>query len=254
LPDSVSRLILPALSPSLRFRPGVDLPALGALIERAESSRGDLTAFRKEIDAANFSARAAERRRLPEPEVIAGTKSSTVGGGDIGSVFTVQATVPLFDRGKIERAIATARADQAEAAAAAFRVSLRADITSRAAVSTARDCGAIPAAAVTSVDELSASRRYDAGERGILELLDAYRTQSRQVKQAPTRRPTGDRASKRGRSGNETANWLALSLPVVDGVPQAGRCGKSGSTDVDVTLNRQDRAVHGISAAQTASQ
>lgn len=160
-------------------RPGVDLPALGALIERAESSRGDLTAFRKEIDAANFSARAAERRRLPEPEVLAGTKSSSVGGGDIGSVFTVQATVPLFDRGKIERAIATARADQAEAAAAAFRVSLRAEITSlRAAVVERRETAArYRAAAVTSVDELEriAQVSYDAGERGILELLDAYR-------------------------------------------------------------------------------
>jgi cobalt-zinc-cadmium efflux system outer membrane protein len=94
-------------------------------------------------------------------------------------VLTVQATVPLFDRGKIERAIATARADQAEAAAAAFRVSLRADITSlRAAVVERRETAArYRAAAVTSVDELEriAQVSYDAGERGILELLDAYR-------------------------------------------------------------------------------
>jgi cobalt-zinc-cadmium efflux system outer membrane protein len=160
-------------------RPDVDLPVLETLIERAESTRGELTAFRKEIDAANFSARAAERRRLPEPEVIAGTKSSSIGGGDIGSVVTVQATVPLFDRGKIERAIATARAGQAEAAAAAFRVSLRAEITSlRAAVVERRETAArYRAAAVTSVDELEriAQVSYDAGERGILELLDAYR-------------------------------------------------------------------------------
>jgi cobalt-zinc-cadmium efflux system outer membrane protein len=164
------------------FRPAVDLPPLEALIERAESSRGDLTAFRKEIEAANFSTRAAERRRLPEPEIIAGTKSSSLGGGDIGSVVTVQAIVPLFDRGKIERAMATARAGQAEAEAAALRVSLRTDITSlRAAVVQRRQTAArYRVAAVTSVDALEriAQVSYDAGERGILELLDAYRTGS----------------------------------------------------------------------------
>jgi cobalt-zinc-cadmium efflux system outer membrane protein len=116
---------------------------------------------------------------LPDPEVIAGTKSSSLGGGDIGSVVTVQATVPLFDRGKIERAMAAARAGQAEAAAAAFRVSLRAEITSlRAAVVERRETATRYRAAVTGVVELEriAQVSYDAGERGILELIDAYRT------------------------------------------------------------------------------
>jgi cobalt-zinc-cadmium efflux system outer membrane protein len=175
-PVDPSRIVAVVSDP----RPAVDLPPLQALIERAESSRGDLTAFRKEVEAATFSARAAERRRLPEPEVIGGTKSSSLGGGDIGSVVTVQAIVPLFDRGKIERALATARASQAEAEAAALRVSLRTDITSlRAAVVERRETAArYRAAAVTSVDELEriAQVSYDAGERGILELLDAYRT------------------------------------------------------------------------------
>jgi cobalt-zinc-cadmium efflux system outer membrane protein len=156
------------------------MPTVDALMERAIASRGDLAAFRKEMDAANLSVRAADRRKLPEPEVIAGTKSSSVGDGDIGSVVTVQAVVPLFDRGKIERAIAAARASQAEAAAAVFRLSLRADIESlRAIVLERRDTAArYRATAVASVDQLEriAQVSYDEGERGILELLDAYRT------------------------------------------------------------------------------
>jgi cobalt-zinc-cadmium efflux system outer membrane protein len=174
-PVDPSRIVAVVSDP----RPALDLPPLEALIEHAESSRGDLTAFRKEMDAANFSARASERRRLPDPEVIAGTKSSSLGGGDIGSVVTVQATVPLFDRGKIERAMAAARAGQAEAAAAAFRVSLRAEITSlRAAVVERRETATRYRAAVTGVVELEriAQVSYDAGERGILELIDVYRT------------------------------------------------------------------------------
>jgi cobalt-zinc-cadmium efflux system outer membrane protein len=153
------------------------LPTVDALIERAIASRGELAAFRKEVDAANLSVRAADRRKLPEPEVIAGTKSSF---GDIGSVVTVQAVLPLFDHGKIEHAIASARASQAEAAAAAFRRSLRAEIESlHAAVQERRDTAArYRGGAVASADQLEriAQVSYDAGERGILELLDAYRT------------------------------------------------------------------------------
>ena len=163
-------------------RPPADLPAIDVLFERAESTRGELLAFRKEVDAANFSVRAADRRRIPEPELIAGTKSSSVGTGDLGSVLTVQAVVPLFDRGNIERAIARARAAQAEASAAAFRTTLRAEIASlRAAVIERRETAArYRASAVTSAGQLEriAQVSYDAGERGILELLDAFRTGS----------------------------------------------------------------------------
>jgi outer membrane protein, heavy metal efflux system len=165
------------------------LPAVETLLERGESSRGELAAFRSEIDAAKLSVRAADRRRFPEPEVIAGTKSSSIGGGDIGSVVTVQAVVPVFDRGAIERAIARARASQAEAAAAAFRASLRMEVASlRTAVLERRETAArYRATAVTSADQLEriAQVSYDAGERGILELLDAYRSGvSARVRQA----------------------------------------------------------------------
>jgi cobalt-zinc-cadmium efflux system outer membrane protein len=159
-----------------------ELPPVDALVERARAVRGELLALEKEAAAARLSAEAAGRRRIPEPEVLAGTKSSTTGGGDIGSVFTVQATIPLFDRGKPERALAEARAKQADAQADLLRLTLRSEITAlRAEVAGRRDAAArYRATAVGGAGEIERVARvsYDAGERGILELLDAYRTGS----------------------------------------------------------------------------
>jgi cobalt-zinc-cadmium efflux system outer membrane protein len=165
------------------------VPMLEALLEQAESVRGELRAFQHELDAAEFVARAADRRRLPEPEIVAGTKSSTVGAGNVGSVIMLHAAIPLFDRARPERALAAARATQAEARASAFRVVLRgqvgalreAVIQRRAAADRYRREAVNSAAQIERIAQVS----YDAGERGILELLDAYRIgASARVRQA----------------------------------------------------------------------
>ena len=165
------------------------LPSLEALIEQAESSRGELLALRREIDAAGFAERSAERRRIPEPEIVAGTKSSTLAGGDVGSVVTVHATIPLFDRARPERALALARASHAQARADSFRLMLRGQIAAlRAAVMERREAAnRYRSQAVSTADQIEriAQVSYDAGERSILELLDAYRTGlSARVRQA----------------------------------------------------------------------
>jgi hypothetical protein len=67
-------------------------------------------AFQKDMDSARLLLEAADRRWIPEPEVLAGTKSSSAGGGDVGSIFAIQAVLPLFDRGQPQRALAQARA------------------------------------------------------------------------------------------------------------------------------------------------
>ena len=161
---------------------GAAVPEIDALLESAISARGDLGALEKEADAARFAARAADRRRIPEPEIIAGTKSSTFEGGGIGSVFTVTVPMPLFDRGKPERALAEARASQARAQADLFRMTLRADLEALRATVIERRQTAVryQLSAVAGTDEIERVARvsYDAGERGILELLDAYRTGS----------------------------------------------------------------------------
>jgi len=156
-----------------------DLPPLDALVEKAETARGALLALRHEREAADFAARAAERTRIPEPTLVGGTKVATVAGGDVGSVVGVNATVALFDRARPERALAAARASQAALQAAAFRVTLRGEIAALRAVvvERRRAAGAYRADAIASATAIEriAQIGYDAGERGILELLDAYR-------------------------------------------------------------------------------
>ena len=156
-----------------------DVPSVDALLESAESSRGELMALRHEVEAAEFAARAARRRAVPEPEIVAGTKSSTVGTGDIGSVVAVHATIPLFDRARPELALAAARTARAQAQMEAFRTVLRGQINGlRAAViERSRAAERYRAEAIGSAAQIEriAQISYDAGERSILELLDAYR-------------------------------------------------------------------------------
>lgn len=174
------------------IRPGAPptpVPPLEQLVARAEISRGELLALQRDLDAAALAERASGRRRVPEPEVVAGTKSSNAGGGDVGSVVSVHVTVPLFDRAAPERAVARARAGQARAEAEALRRTIRAQIAAwRAAVIERRDMAdRYRAAVIATADQIEriAQVSYEAGERGILELLDALRTaSSARVRQA----------------------------------------------------------------------
>ena len=94
----------------------------------------------------------------------------------------MQASLPLFDRSQPDLALARARGTQAQARADAFRAALRAQIAGwRAAVIERRAVAArYRAAALGNADDIEriAQVSYDAGERSILELLDAYRTRA----------------------------------------------------------------------------
>ncbi len=165
------------------------LPPLEALLEIAESARGELVALRHELEAADFAAQAADRRPVPEPEIVGGIKSSTVGGRDFGGVIGVQLTLPLFDRAGPEKARAVARDAQARARLNALRLVLRGQIAALRAAAVERRGAAerYRAQAIASADliERIAQVSYDAGERGILELLDAYRIgSSARIRQA----------------------------------------------------------------------
>jgi cobalt-zinc-cadmium efflux system outer membrane protein len=158
----------------------VAVPSVDQLLARAEQARGEISALRREIDAATFSERAAGRRAIPEPEVVVGTKSSNASSGDVGSLVAVHVAIPLFDRGRPERAIARARRSQAEAQLDALRATLRSQIAAwRGVVIERREAAdRYRAVAVKTALELEriAQVSYDAGERGILELLDAFRS------------------------------------------------------------------------------
>jgi cobalt-zinc-cadmium efflux system outer membrane protein len=160
----------------------VVLPTIDKLVASAETSRGELVALARELDAAGLAEEAAGRRAIPEPEVVAGTKTSNAAGGDVGSIFSVHVALPLFDRAGPERAAAQARGRQARADAEVLRQTIRAQIVAwRAAVVERRDIADRHRAAIgagTDQIERIAQVSYEAGERGILELLDAYRTAS----------------------------------------------------------------------------
>jgi cobalt-zinc-cadmium efflux system outer membrane protein len=163
-------------------QPPTTLPPIEDLVARAEMVRGDLLALALEREAASFMAEVADRRRIPEPEIVAGTKSSSAGTGDVGSIFSVHLSLPLFDHGGPERAAAHARAAQVDAEAEALRLAIRTEIGGwRAAVLERRAIAARYRAAVNaSTDDIEriALVSYESGESGILELLDAHRTAS----------------------------------------------------------------------------
>ena len=159
--------------------PRAALPSLDELLARAQMVRGELAALRHEADSARFAQQAAGRRLVPEPEVVAGTKASNAAGGDVGSVLSVHVVLPLFDRARPERAMAAAKLAQAERRAESFQAVLRAQIAgARAAVMERRESADRYRAAADGVERLEriALVSYEAGERGILELLDAYRS------------------------------------------------------------------------------
>jgi cobalt-zinc-cadmium efflux system outer membrane protein len=165
------------------------LPTVDEMLAHAQTALPGLAALKQDLSAADFAVKAAERRPIPEPEIVAGTKSTNVSGGDVGSVFSIHAAVPLFDWAKPEHALANARRAQAEARIAALQASLRARVTALHAMVTERRQAAesyrASAAANATQLERIAQVSYDAGERGILELLDAYRnTAAARLRQA----------------------------------------------------------------------
>lgn len=169
-------------------RAPVMLPSVEELMALAET-RGAFVALQQELEAAAFAERAAGRRAIPEPEVVAGTKSSNAGTGDVGAIVSVHVRLPLFDRARPERAAALARAAQVRAEAEALRLIVRAQVAAwRAAVVERRQIADEYRRAIgTTAEEIEriAQVSYDAGEQGILELLDAQRTaSSARVRQA----------------------------------------------------------------------
>jgi cobalt-zinc-cadmium efflux system outer membrane protein len=158
------------------------LPGVDDLVARARAARTDLLALSRETEAAQLQGRAAARSRIPEPELVAGLKTATAGDDRHGSVFSLNFAVPLFDRAQPERARADARARLATAERDARLADISATVSGlRQAAQELRT--AADAYRRTSVPTSNQLRRiaqvsYDAGERGILELLDAFQSAS----------------------------------------------------------------------------
>jgi cobalt-zinc-cadmium efflux system outer membrane protein len=149
-----------------------------ALIDRALSQRADLQVLQYDIERFTLERRAAERLRVPTPSVGAGLKQSDTGSSrHSGYQFSLDVTLPLFNRGQFAAAQARAQGDRAAAEAAALRRHVALDVRT-AHTSLQRGLERLDAygrAVEDTSDPLVATVRvaYEEGELGILELLDA---------------------------------------------------------------------------------
>jgi outer membrane protein, heavy metal efflux system len=158
------------------------LPGADALVARAKSARTDLLALGREIEAAQLQGRAAARSRVPEPELVAGLKTASQGDDRHGSVLSLNFALPLFDRAQPERATAAAKVRLATAERDVRLADISATVLGlrNAAEELRTTADTYRRMSVPKSDQLRriAQVSYDAGERGILELLDAFQSAS----------------------------------------------------------------------------
>jgi cobalt-zinc-cadmium efflux system outer membrane protein len=157
------------------------VPDLTSLIGRSET-RGDIQAERQMAESSTLSMEAARRKVYPEPVVSGGLKSPAISGHrESGYVISVTVPLPLFDRGKAEyaRAQLAGRAALTRADAIKAEVQLRLRGAWEETHTRMRAAETYQKKAVAETGDLIRIARaaYEGGEVGILELLDAYRTQ-----------------------------------------------------------------------------
>jgi cobalt-zinc-cadmium efflux system outer membrane protein len=155
--------------------------SVDALMTRAISTRAELRALQRSADRAELESVAARRARLPAPTLFGGLKrADDESARELGGVFGVSVSLPLFDTGGREVARWQAEHARVEAERASIEHQIRAEIV-RASEALALRQAAVSDDAEAAGDELTqiAEVAYREGEVGILELLDAVRTASR---------------------------------------------------------------------------
>ena len=153
---------------------------LPALIEQALANRGDYRAAA--ISVARFDAErsAAARLNVPTPTLGGGLKRSDLGGAtSSGYQFSLDVSIPLFNRGQAAGALAAAQKSRADAENESGRLQVESEV--RAAYNVARiqrdRAARYREGAAAVADPLARIGRvgYEEGELTILELLDADR-------------------------------------------------------------------------------
>jgi outer membrane protein, heavy metal efflux system len=156
------------------------IPPVEALVEQALDARLDHRA--RQLTSTRFETerRAADRLRVPVPTVTTGLKRAGTGGFlHNGYQFSVDLTVPFFNRGQSAALQAQAQADRARAEAEALRLQIEADVRTAYTTVVLRraQTDAYRRSVAETAEPLVATARiaYEEGELGILELLDATR-------------------------------------------------------------------------------
>ena len=142
------------------------------------ASRADLIAREQRVMAARQTVRAAEKGRLPQLAVGAGVKRADDGtSAAYGPVVSLGVTLPIWNGGgaAVRRERARLAASRAELSIARRQVEAEQQAAA-ARASAARDAAVAAADARDDASRLgtTAKTAYQAGEIGVVELIDAY--------------------------------------------------------------------------------
>jgi cobalt-zinc-cadmium efflux system outer membrane protein len=159
--------------------PQVELRAITRLSSAAQpGERADLLADERRIEAAQYHVRAADQARLPQLAVGVGVLRRNDGiDTAYGPVVSIGVTVPLWNSGSaaVRREEARAAALESELLIARRRVEAEQNAAA-ARLAAAREAAVTAAGAREDAGRLGtiAETAYQAGEIGVVELLDAY--------------------------------------------------------------------------------
>ena len=159
--------------------PQVELEAITHLTSAAQpGQREDLLAEERRIEAARYRVRAADQARLPQLAVGVGVvRRDDRFDTAYGPVVSVGVTVPLWNSGSaaVRREEARAAALESELLVARRRVEAEQNAAA-ARLSAAREAAVTAAGGREDAGRLGtiAESAYQAGEIGVVELLDAY--------------------------------------------------------------------------------
>jgi cobalt-zinc-cadmium efflux system outer membrane protein len=154
-----------------------------ALVQRAMGAREDFRAEQRRLEQFRLEERAADRLKIPEPVLNAGFKRADVGQNRIanGGVVGVTVPLPLFNKGQAEVARYSAEQERISARMQILTQRIRAAVegTVRAFNVRVQARDRYRRELADSGPELIkiATVAYQEGEIGILQLLDAYRSQ-----------------------------------------------------------------------------
>jgi len=148
--------------------------------KRLAADHPGIQALDAEVRAARIATRAAERRRWPEMTLGLGRREINEPGFSVsGNLFMVGLEVPLFDRGTGQAQTQSAQALRLVAERQMLISRLVADVSSVIRQLRARRTAALELAEIQDQESLAdiAENAYRAGEIGVLELIDAHRTE-----------------------------------------------------------------------------
>lgn len=172
---------LNSVAGQIEMTPGV-LDA-AALVQRALGAREDYRAEQRRLEQFRLEQQAAERLRIPEPVVTAGLKRADVGQNRIanGAAVSVSIPLPIFNKGQAEVARFSAEQERTSARLQLLSQQIRAAVEGTVRAYNvrvqARDRYRQELASTGPELVKIATVAYQEGEIGILQLLDAYRTQ-----------------------------------------------------------------------------